>query len=190
MPIKNVTSTMITRGTQNNSFSLKQRTHPRAAAGVLGADRQSAPFDFSELSRSQRREVQRRSHLLNRVAALKAAGLSEARAARKVGLSVQSLWRWRTRRIVPNTHLCGVRSTLEKLQVPQIVLRRVRALQLAGRTPAAAWREIAKDRTCPPHIADYLRTARTLPPSLIKATRAPRRELVILEVRVYRRVNH
>jgi hypothetical protein len=140
------------------------------------------------LTRSQRRQVNRRLKILDKVAALKAAGLSESKAARKVRSSVASLWRWRKRRIVPQTHLCGVRSTLEKLQVPQSVLRRVRALRLAGHGLAAAWQKVAREPICPLQLADYLRQSRSLPPSFRRATVTPKRELVILELRVYRRV--
>lgn len=139
------------------------------------------------LTRGQRRQVDRRLRLLNRVSQLKAAGLSETRAARKVRVSVQSLWRWRSRRLVPNTHLCGRQSTFEKFRVPASVLRRVRALQVHGRRPAEAWRAVAEENICPPQLTAFLRSVRTVPASFLRATAKPRREVVILEVRVFRR---
>jgi len=128
-------------------------------------------------------------YALDRVKELKAAGMSEARAARRLCVSVQSLWRWRNRRLVPNYHLSGRRTAfLQNLKVPAAVIRRVRALRLQGIGNQIAWRTVAAENICPPGLADYLRSTRNISQRLLKATKEAKREVVILEVRATRKI--
>ena len=134
------------------------------------------------LTRNERREVKRRKHILDKFATLKAAGLSVAEAARQARVSLTTLWRWK-KRLSPVTHLCGRKTDLERLDIPQFILSEVRRLQLGGKGNAAAWLAIADHPRCPQKLSDYLKKCSTgnVARSLLAATRLTRRTVQILQ---------
>jgi hypothetical protein len=125
------------------------------------------------LSIRQRVEIIRRLHLLEEFDYLRAAGASQAEAVRLLRpakVSLVSLWRWK-KRIVPLTHKCGRKSALENLAVPAWAVLRVRTLRLRGMQNASAWRSFGRNADCPPDLAEFIRNARNIPPSFLRATR-------------------
>ena len=132
------------------------------------------------LTRWGARELNRRSALLQTFDALCANGLSRAAAAAELHLSCATLWRWK-RRLAPRTHFSGRPSALELLSIPDKVLDSVRRLQLSGCGNAKAWRLMAERLDCPANLAAFLRGARTIPPSFLRATRLVRRSVRLVE---------
>jgi hypothetical protein len=132
-----------------------------------------APIPRSAVAISTEREIRRRQRKLSAFNRLVAAGFSQMQAAKRIRVSLPSLWRWQ-HRLEPQTGNCGRTSILEHLAVPAFILERVRRLQLAGRANAAAWQQIANDSDCPDQLAQFLRQARSIPPSFLRATRLER----------------
>jgi hypothetical protein len=170
---------MIARGAQHNSFSVSQRSNPRAVAAGLSAVRQTA-LNFSSLTRSQKRELERRERIVEAFDALIAKGLTKADAARELRTGSATIWRWKNRRIVPNTANCGVKSALEKFNPPAALLALVRQLQLGGKSNAAAWLAVADDPRCPAELRNHLKAGHVAP-SLLAATKLKRRKVTIIE---------
>src|SRR5256885_13268748 len=101
----------------NKQFRDHRRTQNRVSGrgAPFGEARRSA-FSFSDLSRSQRREVERRQKIIAVVDGLKGAGRTEIDAAKIADVSVVSLWRWR-KQIVPQFHRCGRTSSFRRFKV-------------------------------------------------------------------------
>jgi hypothetical protein len=111
---------------------------------------------------------------------LRGGGLTAAQAAKAVRVSEPTLWRWR-KCLDPQTHKCGRHSLLQKLCVPDFILRKIQRLQLAGFGNASAWLAIRKDPACPPDLKRYLRQVRTsVAPSLLSLTRLERRRIEVV----------
>jgi len=122
---------------------------------------------------SAQRELARRAHLLHRFERLVANGASKEEAAKKVRVSQATLWRWRQRlneggreALAPQTHKCGRNSAAELLPITPQIIDTVQRLAFVRKSPDAAWREYAERPDCPSEIADYIRSVKTLPPSL------------------------
>jgi hypothetical protein len=168
---------MKSRGTQN-LFSAMQRA-PRVAAAGLGTGRQPVPI-FISLTRSQRRETERRERILEAFDSLVAKGLTREAAARELRVGYATIWRWKNRRILPLTANCGRKSIAQELNPPAALLALVRQLQLGGKSNADAWREAAADPRCPSALHDYLKAGHVAP-SLLAATRLKRRKATVIE---------
>lgn len=136
----------------------------------------SRPFDLTDWGN---REIARRRLLIRKFDEMVARGRSRLRAARKLRTGATTIWRWK-RRLAPLTALCGRKSVASKFLFSCELLSRVEALQLAGMTNATAWRRMAKEPECPPDIADFLRTAKALPPSFLRLTKVRRIKLTAL----------
>ncbi|MGA9452606.1 MAG: hypothetical protein WBW41_14820 [Verrucomicrobiia bacterium] len=131
------------------------------------------------LTRSQRREILRRQTALNRVAELKASGLSEVKAAKALRLSPVSLWRWR-HNLIPATDRCGRHSVLSTFKINDALIARVQKFQVAGCSRDKAWRALASDAACPPALAEFLRQSPKLPASFFEAARLKRVRTTVL----------
>jgi hypothetical protein len=117
--------------------------------------------------------------VLSRVAELKAAGLSEVKAAKMVGTSPPTLWRWR-RRIVPATDRCGRKSPIARFTISDRLISKVQKLRVAGCSNPRAWRALADDPNCPKDLAEFLRTMPAIPKSLAVASRLTKVRTVVL----------
>jgi len=131
------------------------------------------------LTRGQRREIRRRQRILNRVATLKASGLSEVKAAREARVSIASLWRYR-RNLIPGTDRCGRHSVLSAFKISDALLARVQKLNVAGCSREKAWRALADDPICPPALAEFLRRTPTIPGSFFAASKLKRVRTTVL----------
>lgn len=166
---------------------MKTIFHPpqaKAIPGLSGLEQTPRVKSSRRLSLSpeQRREkeVQRRRALLESYAALRAKGLTAIDAAKEVGVSEQSLWRW-IRRIAPNTARCGRRSVASQFRIEESILEKVEQLQIAGMKAESAWRSIAGE--CDAKLGEFLRTSKTIPPSLLELTKLRRGKVLFVEGR-------
>lgn len=132
------------------------------------------------LTRGQRREVKRRERLLLKVATLKAAGLSETKAAKIARISTLSLWRWRKSGIIPRFNLCGRKPTTARFTISENLIGKVQRLMAAGQPQERAWRSLAEDPACPPDLAEFLKTAPKIPPCFFEVSRLKRVRATIL----------
>lgn len=130
------------------------------------------------LSKSQRREFHRRLNKLKEFADFKTKGLSDVAAARLARVNPTTLWRWQRGihrdgldALVPRFNLSGRKSAADKLPIPLAVIVAVQRLQLTGKGNVAAWLAFADDPKCPPALASFLRSAKTIPRSLLQLTR-------------------
>jgi hypothetical protein len=155
---------------------IQASTAPKRAQSLrrFFSDRQ-----FFPRTRFERREAVRRKLLLERFDGLRSKGLSGVAAARELRVAYTSLWRYR-KRLLPQTHLSGRKPMAPGLQIPGWALAQVQRLQLSGKGNAAAWRALPANPRCPPHLAKFLRTAKSLPPSLLKLTRLQRQRITAL----------
>ena len=158
-----------------------QRVDSGSRLGVTEvlASHSSAHLFCDTLTRGQKRALSQRLVALNTFGTARKAGLTQECAARKAGFSATTFWRY-TRHIwdlgldaiIPATANCGRASALKKLGVTARVANAVKRIQKAtGCGNAAAWFAYARRANCPSAIADYLKTANVIPPSLFDATR-------------------
>ena len=118
------------------------------------------------------KEIFRRDEALRRFSAFLGQGLSREKAARRVGESVPTIWRWLKQGLVPRTFRCGRTAMLEKLAVPRSLLLMQKRIQKSKRVGnLAAWKVLAKHRACPAALARFLKSAKVLPPSMMSSTR-------------------
>lgn len=134
-------------------------------AAHIGGCSQAAP-----LTRSQRITVQRRQGILDLVAELKAAGWSEAKAAKLASANTTSLWRWR-RCIVPQWNNSGRSSIFDTFKITPNLISKVQKLRIAGLSNQNAWRALANIPSCPKDLEAYLRLAPAIPPKFFTASR-------------------
>jgi len=124
-------------------------------------------------TRYQIRETQRREKILTSFHALRAQGFSQAKAAKQLRQCLWTLLNWK-KRVLPLTDRCGGKSSFDRWAAPSSVVARVQRLQLAGSSNADAWRAVADEKCCPANLANFLRTAKTIPPSFLRASRLTR----------------
>lgn len=169
---------------QTSKFRGEEETTRTSSPNQAGTERpplRCRPLISSDgLTRSQRRELQRRERIVQAFDSLLTKGMTKAAAAKELRTGYTTIWRWKNRRIVPTTANCGVHSTLEKLNPPAALLALVRQRQLGGMGNAAAWLSIANDPRCPAELSEHLKAGRVAP-SLLAATKLKRRKIVILE---------
>lgn len=165
-------------------------------APVPPANREGAgdcvPAGPRQLSEEQAAEANRRFAVLQAYFALLATepGLSNERAAKKLGVDAVWLWRrlreWNTggqcyEALVPKFHKAGRKSTLAKLsaqlgaEVVGAAIEQVSGLKLDTESNTAAWRLFASSDRCPEALARVVldpnkRSKHSLPPSLRRAT--------------------
>ena len=124
--------------------------------------------------------MRRRQNLLNRIAALKAAGFSETKAAKIARVSTISLWRWRKEGIVPRFNLCGRKPTIARFNISAQLISKVQRLIAAGQPQERAWRSMVGDPTCPVDLAEYLRTAAKVAPCFFELSRLSKVRVAVL----------
>jgi hypothetical protein len=114
---------------------------------------------------------------------LTAAGESPRKAAKRVGVSRPTLWRWQKRfeaegfnGLLPDTDECGRKSVLEKLGLaPESeTILKIQAINLDTESSTAACRLFANSDQCPEELAQVILdptrcSKHALPPSLRKA---------------------
>jgi hypothetical protein len=144
---------------------------------LRGAGRKFSPRALPFLTANGEKEVKRRRELLIGIAILRARGLSKTQSRKKMGVSAATLFRWE-RRLAPLTAYCGRRSALEILKVSGRLLSRIQRLQLRGMSNAAAWRYYCGFADCPKLLARF-KNAKSIPPSLLKATRLVKATVLI-----------
>jgi hypothetical protein len=118
----------------------------------------------------QRRQVAERTGILARFADLRARGIPGRQAARMLGVSHVSIWRYR-QRVVPLTWRCGRRAKFPLAQIPPWIFGKVMQLQASGASNSSAWRAVGKFANCPADLARLLESARTIPANFLRATR-------------------
>ena len=116
------------------------------------------------------RELNRRRKILKQYSALRGRGLSQKRAAKQLGVSVPTLWRWLDQP-VPQTFRCGRLPALRIFDVPAVIISQARKLRSVGISNAAAWRLVGKSSNCPRQLAEFLRLTKSIPPSFLAATK-------------------
>lgn len=123
----------------------------------------------------QRKQFAQRQGLLACFDELRCRGISGREAARQLGVSRVSIWRYQ-RRIIPLTSRCGRRSRFPVNQIPASIIRTVLDLRASGLSNPSAWRAIGKWHAagkltrCPAALARFLNSARTIPSSLLRLT--------------------
>lgn len=132
------------------------------------------------LTRSQRREIERRRKVLEAFDALIEKGMPQPEAAKELRLGIVTIWRWR-QRLEPLTANCGRKTALEKFNPSAAILSKVRKLQLAGMSNADAWHAVADDPRCPAQLREHLKKTPNVSPSLLAATRLIRRKATVIE---------
>ncbi len=126
------------------------------------------------------KETERRRVLLERFDKLVQGGLSQGKAAKRLGSSVPSIWRW-NRRLEPTTNRSGRPSVISIFNIAPALLERVQRAQVGGLGNASAWKALARDPECPRQLAEFLRRLRTVPASFLSATKLRRRNGCLLE---------
>lgn len=131
-------------------------------------------------------EANRRLAILTTHRALLASGSTAPEAARKVGESIATLWRWNKRfraegyeGLIPSTDKCGRKSMLAKLGLTQDEIDRVRGINLDTQSNTTAWRLYAQSDECREDVARVIldptkSSKHSLPPSLRRATKVNR----------------
>jgi hypothetical protein len=135
-------------------------------------------------------EANRRLEILNAVKALVEGRsekgevretMSERKACLKVGVNQATFGRWKKRfdelgfnGLLPETDKCGNTSTLEKLNVPESVVKKAQGILLDTQSETAAWRSFASSDECPENLARVILdptkcSKHALPPSLRRA---------------------
>ena len=114
-------------------------------------------------------------------------GFSKEAAAKKAGVSPATLWRWQTALekhgeagLIPGISP-GRKSAAAAFMIALEIIAAVERLQLGGRGNAAGWLAFAEDPKCPPALAAFLRTAKTMPPSFLSATRLKKSTARVVE---------
>lgn len=174
---------------ESESPPARQNTLSKASAvggqlcsrpGACG-DAPGTNLNSSSLTRSQRIVAEQRQNALTRVEQLKRQGKTEAEAARIVGTSIVSLWRWK-KDIVPHTNRCGrKKSWLNDVIIPPELISQIRTAQINGTGNATAWKIAAQNPLCPPRVAAYIRSHKTVSQILLNQTRLEKRTVRVLE---------
>jgi len=157
----------------------------RAAANRhrQGSVRKGGPFSFERRpTRFQTGEIRRRQRILSRFMELTAAGASQLKAAKQLRVGNVSIWRWR-KRIAPLTERCGRKPAAAKFKIGNAMLEWIEALQLSGMGNAAAWRAVGNDPQCDPALAEFLRSAKSIPPSFLALSKITKTKAVVLSGR-------
>src|ERR1051326_5787140 len=125
------------------------------------------PLDATPWAKS---EVIRRLRCCHRFTNLLHDGYSRAAAARQLHIPYVTLWRW-LQRPLPEKHKCGRKSRLSVFDPPPEMLLKIERLQVVGLSNKAAWLAAAELPECPGKLKNFLRLAKSLPPSFLSATR-------------------
>ncbi len=101
--------------------------------------------------------------------------IGSAKAARAVGASVATIWRWQRaydkhglQGLQTNYHHCGRRSPIAGVRFTVKALRQVEQLVLQTGSVRAAWRQFATMPACPPVVARLVTGRKHLPESLAR----------------------
>ena len=130
-----------------------------AAPSALPADPPAVPFSISKA----RTIAQRRHETLRRFNRLRKTR-SAAKAARMVGASIPTLWRWQKKftgrglaGLRPRHFKAGRRSPFEKIRLTPKAVRELESLLVQQSSPRAAWQRFANiSPACPPSVASYV----------------------------------
>ena len=101
--------------------------------------------------------------------------IGTAKAARAVGASVATIWRWQRaydkqgiQGLQTQYHHCGRRSPIAGVRFTVKALRHVEQLVLQTGSVRAAWRQFAASPDCPPSVARLVTGRKHLPESLAR----------------------
>jgi hypothetical protein len=101
--------------------------------------------------------------------------IGAAKAARAVGASVATIWRWQRaydaqgiQGLQTKYHHCGRRSPIAGVHFTIKALRQVEQLILKTGSVRAAWRQFATQPDCPPAVARLVTGRKHLPKSLAR----------------------
>lgn len=151
-------------------------------AGTIGPRVRPAEFlNDDHLTPSVKREIRRRDGILTKFEGLLAGGMSQAQAAKKMRQSLVTLWRWR-KCVVPAC-IPGRTPAFSLANVPESIIKRVQRLQVGGMGNANAWRAVANEKACPEMLRKFLKSARTIPASFLKASRLNRQTVTLIKGR-------
>ena len=113
---------------------------------------------------------QRRHHLQTYADLTKRFGVKKA--ARMVGASVASIWRWNHQfarhglaGLQPKYSNCGARSPFAQIHFSAAVVHRLEAL-IAELGPRDAWKKFALDPACPPAVARFVQRTGKVPAAI------------------------
>lgn len=162
------------------SLHTSERKNPMENTDWPGAFTDEVKALAFTYTKAARREIRRRENIMADWRRLIGEGMSKEAAAKALRQSSVTLWRW-SRRLLPNTFRCGQHSAFEKFNVPLQVISRVQRLCVAGMKQEQAWRSVAKEKFCPPALAEYLSHAPKIPPSFLKASRLSRFSLKVIK---------
>ena len=159
-----------------------------SAAIVHPGERSTEMRRMSDKTSKAQREQARRVWLLQRFERLTASGKSQTDALKALRVSLTTLWRWKRRlakggraALAPQTHKCGRNSAAKLLPITPQIIDTIQRLAFVHKSTDAAWREYAKRPDCPGEIADFIRSVKTLPPSLRDLARLQKTVMVKYE---------
>jgi transposase-like protein len=130
--------------------------------------------------------ARQRFHLLERYNTARASGQTATAAARDLGSSATTLWRWHRAlsqgglpALAPQTARCGRTSVAETAGLDAAAIEIVRRLAVALASATLAWSAFAGLPQCPPKLARKIRRAKTIPPSLRNLAPVRRRKIQV-----------
>jgi hypothetical protein len=170
-----------TAGDQSESFGQDHAAHlPGTRAG---ADHRPRRLSAAEREDGRMVEAERRLGVLIEFSKLVSQGNSPRMAARTVGESRATIWRWQKRYeasgfngLIPKTRNCGRLSAAEKVGLAEEEIKAVQGIHLDTDSNTSALRVFAQSDRCRPELAavilDPNRTSKhSIPPSIRAATK-------------------
>jgi hypothetical protein len=117
-------------------------------------------------------QIQKRFSLMRRFELLKPTA-GAAVAARMVGISMPTLWRWGKgfkksglAGLAPKYANCGRRSPLAGVRLSAKAIRQIEQCTLESGSVWAGWKQFAKTGECPPVVAKLIQRSLRMPPFL------------------------
>lgn len=165
--------------TPNSTNERGQRTEDSTSKTEEGLPTTS----LSSFSEFQMAEANRRLELVEAYAQLLQGGCTPGAAAKQLGQSRVTIWRWEQRYaqsgyqgLIPETHKRGRKSKAEKLGLTPEIVAQVKGLNSDLESNTAAWRLYAHSDRCPEQLAEEILdptkcSKHALPPSLRQATK-------------------
>ena len=120
---------------------------------------------------NQRLEAMRRVKLLQ-------ANMSAVKAAAAVGVSIPTLWRWKSAYakhglggLETKLGNCGRRSPISRIKFSKMALRALETLIVESGSRRRAWKQFANHRECPPFVARLIRNKYHMPAFMVRLVR-------------------
>jgi hypothetical protein len=160
------------RMTHRTTTNFQRRTHRKVTADI-GATAHLAGQSRQTLSSAEELATQQRFNQLARFQALVSSGLSQAKSAKQCGFGRTSAWRWAKRfeagglaALAPQHDRCGRRGIAAHAGLTPALVKLLQAIILGVGSVTRGFRLFAETSVCPPRLAQSIRKAKTIPPSL------------------------